>query len=100
MFGPVFIGKHFLNICAYSYAVGVILLRHPYWFSGSIVLLFLFSLAWPFIRRRYRNLRTTDDRVVDIDMRLERIETQQKDMMDLLKKILKKLEESSSNHEE
>lgn len=92
LFGPVFIGRHFINICTYSYAVLVLLLSHPYWFSSSIVILFLSSIVWPWcIRWRYRRFRTTNDRVIDIDTRLERIEIQQKEMMTLLKQVVERL---------
>ena len=96
IFGPVYIATGFLSLCSLIWQTVKWMITYPYPFSTGIVLLFIFSCLWPWIRRRTNYFRTTSDIVYDIEDRLTKIEYNMKKkeiQLDRMETILMEIKE-------
>ena len=105
VFGPRFIIFNFMNLCEFLYRFGWwLLIEHTHLFLSIMIILFLVSLVWPFIK--WACWRSTDTVVLDIESRLKRMqdklllmEARQNEILRIVKQ-LKGENIANVNHEE
>lgn len=75
-YGPVFIGNCFITICGMVYELLKLTISYPYFSSASFLGAFVFSCCiWPCcLRSRFKYLKTSDERLYNMDERFYQLE--------------------------